>query len=170
VCYFLTIASPLTLSEVRSMLPLGLSAQPVAPAQLAEARRMLPGAQTAAALLVGACSCDLVRPRAADTRADERHLRGRYAALGLSRDEIIRRLERHRRRPARAAEEPWMPILAAFVAEHGRNAGGTLYVLAFGDGPGPAPSDPRPATVTVAEVRDRPAGWLEENRPVLVVR
>jgi len=119
---------------------------------------------------VGACSCDLVRPRDPDLREDERHLRARYGALRLPRDEIIRRLERHRRRPAGRAEEPWAPLLAAFVAEHARNAGATLYSLGFGNGPRPAPSDPLPATRTAARVREQPAGWLEEDRPVLVVR
>jgi len=152
------------------MLPPGLSAQPVATAEAVAARRVLPSAQTVAALLVGACSCDLVRPRDPDLREDERHLRARYGALRLPRDEIIRRLERHRRRPAGRAGEPWAPLLAAFVAEHARNAGATLYSLGFGNGPRPAPSDPRPATRTAARVREHPAGWLEEDRPVLVVR
>jgi hypothetical protein len=62
------------------------------------------------------------------------------------------------------------PALAAFVAEHARNAGTTLYTLGFGDGPRPAPSDPRPVTRSAAQVRKQPAGWLEEDRPVLVVR
>jgi hypothetical protein len=170
VCYFLTIASPLTLSEVRSMLPAGLSAQPVGPAETAAARRVLPAAQTVASLLVGACSCDLVRPRLGDVREDERHLRGRYGALRLPRDEIIRRLERHRRRPAAVPREPWGPLLAAFVAEHARNAGATLYTLGFGDGPRPVPSDSAPVTRTPAQVRAQPAGWLEEDQPVLVIR
>lgn len=170
MCYFLTIATPLTLSEIRSMLPLGLSAQPVPPPEAAAARRVLPGAGTVASLLVGACSCDLVRPRAAVPREDERHLRARYGALRLSRDDIIRRLERHRRRPAAAAGTPWPALLAGFVAEHARNAGTTLYTLGFGDGPRPAPSDPRPVTRTASEVRELPDGWLEEDRPVLVVR
>jgi hypothetical protein len=152
------------------MLPPGLSAQPVPTAEAASARRLLPTAQTVATLLVGGCSCDLVRPREPDIREDERHLRARYGALRLSRDEIIRRLERHRRRPAGRAEEPWAPLLAGFVAEHARNAGPTLYTLGFGDGPVPAPSGARPVTRTVARVREQPAGWLEEDRPVLVVR
>jgi hypothetical protein len=170
VCYFLTIASPLTLSEIRSMLPAGLSAQPVAPAEAAAARRLLPGAQTVAVLLAGACSCDFVHSRETDIRQDERHLRARYGALRLSRDEIIRRLERHRHRPAALAGGPWPTLLAGFVAEHARNAGATLYSLGFGDGPRPAPSDPGPVTRTASQVREHATGWLEEDRPVLVVQ
>ena len=170
MCYFLTIASPLTLSEVRSMLPAGLSAQPVEPAGTTAARRLLPGAQTVAALLVGACSCDLVRGRDVVARDDERHLRARLGVLRVPRDEMIRRLERHRRRTGLPAAAPWPPRLAAFVAEHARNAGPTLYALGFGDGPPPMPADPAPVRRTVAEVRARPGGWLEEDRPVLVVR
>jgi hypothetical protein len=152
------------------MLPAGLSAQPVDAAGIAAARRLLPGAQTVAALLVGACSCDLVRDREAVARDDERHLRSRLGALRVPRDEIIRRLERHRRRSGPPTAEPWAPRLAAFVAEHARNAGPTLYALGFGDGPPPMRGDPPPLSRTVAEVRERPGGWLEEARPVLVVR
>ena len=170
MCYVLTIASPLTLSEVRSMLPPGLAAQPVDPAEAAHTRRLLPSAQTVAALLVGACSCDLVRPRDPEAREDERHLRSRYARLGFGRAEIIRRLERHRRRPAQASAGPWAPLLAAFVAEHARNAGGTVYSLRFGDAPRSAPPDGHPVTRTAAEVREQADRWLEEDRPVLVVR
>ena len=170
MCYFLTLASPLTLSEVRSMLPPGLAAQPVAPAAIAAARRLLPGAQTVAALLVGACSCDLVREREADSRTDERHLRARLGALRLPRTEVIRRLERHRRRPALPQAAPWAPVLAAFVAEHARNAGATLYALGFGDEPPAVAPDVAPIPRTVADVRARPAGWLDEDRPVLVIR
>ncbi len=169
MCYFLTIASPLTLSEVRSMLPPGLAAQPVEPGEAAETRRLLPGAQTVAALLVGACSCDLVHPRGSDSRDDERHLRARYAREGLSRDQVIRRLERHRRRPAQAPSAPWPPQLAAFVAEHARNAGATLYLLQFGDGPSPVAA-PVPVTVSLTSVRSGAGDWLQEGQPVRVVR
>lgn len=150
------------------MLPPGLAAQPLDSATAGVVRRHLPGAQTVAALLVGACSCDLVRSRDPDPREDERHLRSRYGRLGLGRDEIIRRLERHRRHPP--APGPWPPRLAAFVAEHARNAGSTLYALHFGDRPGPSPSDPLPLTRTLATVQAHPDGWLEEGQPLLVVR
>jgi hypothetical protein len=62
--------------------------------------------------------------------------------------------------------------LAAFVAEHARNAGPTLYELRFG--PAAAASHPpdltRAAEVPLARVRAAPGGWLEEGRPITVVR
>ena len=65
MCYFLTIGSPLTLSEVRAMLPAGIGAHPVSGAEAAGVRRLLPAALTVATLVVGGCSCYLVRTRAA---------------------------------------------------------------------------------------------------------
>jgi hypothetical protein len=170
VCYYLRIASPLTLSEVRSMLPAGIVADALPAAELERLRPLLPAGQTAAHLLIGSCSCDLVRPRHADTREDERHLRQRYSRLGLPRDRIIRELERHRVGPA-APEPPggWRRALADFIAEHARNAGPTLYHLLFrpaGGGTGQAQA----LTRTVADVRADPEGWLQEGPPLLVVR
>jgi hypothetical protein len=172
VCYFLRIASPLTLSEVRSMLPTGMAADPLPSAELAGLRALLPSAQTVAQLRVGACSCDLVRPRLPETREDERHLRTRYKALGLTRDRIIRELERHRR-GLPGIQEPeggWRAALAAFVAEHARNAGPTLYRLTFGPGPDPAVGERDIVRRTASEVRARPQHWLEEGRSTLVLR
>ncbi|HYC32816.1 MAG TPA: hypothetical protein VEB59_11050 [Gemmatimonadales bacterium] len=167
MCYFLTMASPLTLSEVRSMLPAGLTANLVGTAETAAARVVLPATQTVAELLAGACSCDLVRPRLPDQREDERHLRARFARLGLGRDEIIRRLERHRRRPSTAVVAG-PAALADFVAEHARNAGPTLYALRFGEAGGPLAG---PAiTCPLERVRRLPDAWLEEGRALLVVR
>lgn len=183
MCYHLTIASPLTLSEVRSMLPAGLTADPLPSAELSRFRAILPSAQTAASLLVGACSCDLVRARLADSRDDERYLRERFRRAGLPRDRIIRELERHRR-GGTAVEPPagWRAALADFVAEHARNAGPTLFQLASyppvrettGDGlrasaPGTKP-DVAPLTRRVPEIRAAPERWLEEGTPVLVLR
>jgi len=167
VCYFLTLATPLTLSEVRAMLPAGLTAHPVGAAQAAAARVLLPGAQTVAELLVGGCSCDLVRPRHPDPREDERELRARFARLRLPRTEIIRRLERHRRRgPGAPAAGP--AELAAFVAEHARNAGPTLYTLRFGESVLPLAASASPRTVQQVQTDSR--AWLDENRPLLVIR
>jgi hypothetical protein len=172
VCYDLRIASPLTLSEVRSMLPAGIWADPLPSGEVARVRALLPAAQTVAHLRVGACSCDLVRPRVPDPREDERHLRTRYRDLGLPRERIIRELERHRR-PGPRVEEPaegWRAALVAFVAEHARNAGPTLYRLDFLPGPEPRHDGREPLRRTVAEARAAPEGWLEEGRSVLVVR
>lgn len=154
------------------MLPAGLTAQPVSAVETAALRRLLPATVTAAALLVGGCSCDLVRERNPDPREDERLLRERYFRLGLTRERIIRELERHRRRfgPAQSFEH-WSRALAAFVAEHARNAGPTLYHLRFGPAEAaPLAKEASAVTRTVAEVRARPDGWLEEDRPVMVVR
>jgi hypothetical protein len=152
------------------MLAPGIAADALPPAELARLRAFLPAAMTVAHLRVGPCSCDLVRLRQPDTREDEHHLRRRYSALRLPRERIIRELERHR--GGALPVEPrrgWRAALTDFVAEHARNAGPTLYHLGF------LPRDRDemevpPLTRTVAEVRADPDGWLEEGRPVLVVR
>ena len=152
------------------MLPPGIAADALPPAELTWFRSMLPAAQTAAHLRAGPCSCDLVRSRSPDSREDERHLRRRYSQLGLPRDRIIRELERHRRHAA--SVEPragWRGALAEFVAEHARNAGPTLYHLVFQPG-GRDGADGQQLTRTIAEVRADPDGWLQEGHLVLVVR
>lgn len=152
------------------MLPAGITADVLPTPELARLRAMLPSAQTAAHLKVGPCSCDLVRPRLADPREDERHLRQRYAKLGLSRDRIIGELERHRCTPALAEPRAgWRNALSEFAVEHARNAGPTLYHLAFRPG-WREPATPTAGTRTVAEVRADPEGWLEEGQPLIVVR
>jgi hypothetical protein len=183
VCYHLTIVTPLTLSEVRSMLPAGLTATHLPSTTLARYRTILPAAQTAAILRVGSCSCDLVRVRRPEPREDERHLRERYRGLGLPRDRVIRELERHR--SGAAVAEPaggWRVALANFVAEHARNAGPTVYHLSFHPGSSPeieGHTSPggrdvrgghRPPTRTVADVRANPERWLEESSAILVSR
>ena len=154
------------------MLPAGISADPLPSGEVARVRPILPAAQTVAHLRVGGCSCDLVRPRLPDAREDERHLRSRYRHLGLPRERIVRELERHRRHGL-GIEEPaggWRVALAAFVAEHARNAGPTLYRLEFLRGPEPRLDEREPLPRTVAEVRAAPEGWMEEGRSLLVVR
>jgi hypothetical protein len=172
MCYFLTIASPLTLSEVRSMLPAGLAAHLVGGEEAGRFRRLLPTAQTVARLLVGGCSCDLVRARDPDPREDERHLRARYFQLKLSREAIIRELERHRRRPHAAALPAAGPgDLVAFAAEHARNAGPTLYHLRFGPGSGSSLSGAvETITRSVTEMRSMSEGWLTEGPVIRLVR
>lgn len=152
------------------MLSAGIAADALPTADLAPFRAILPAARTAAHLRVGSCSCDLIRLRRVDSREDERHLRQRYSKLGLPRDRIIRELERHRGGAA-LLEPPagWRGAFAAFVAEHARNAGPTLYHLVFQPGE-PGAGVARALTRTVANVRTDPAGWLEEGPPVLVVR
>ena len=171
MCYFLSIASPLTLSEIRSMLPPGLTADLAPSAQRAALIRVHPSARTVAHLLVGSCSCDLVRPRQADTIEDEREHRGRYHRGKLSRNAIIRELERHRRGPVPRATPPrgWAAALSAFVVEHARNAGPTLYLLDFvphDRGGDTAPV--QPLRRSAEDVRAHAGDWLVEGQPTLV--
>lgn len=154
------------------MLPPGISADSLPSSELGRYRALLPTAQTVAHLQVGACSCDLVRGRLSDLRDDERHLRARYRALGLPRERIVRELERHRRFGIGLVEPAggWRAALAAFVAEHARNAGPTLYHLVFSPASEPSRTAGAPLGRSVAEVRARPEGWLEEGPPIVVVR
>jgi hypothetical protein len=174
VCYYLYLVSPLTLSEVRSMLAPGLTAELLGAAEARTLLELHPDGQTAARILHGACSCDLVRYRQPVSREDEAHLRTRYRQLGLSRDDMIRALENHRRahdkrqRPA----GHWPQAVASFVVEHARNAGPTLYYLHFSHrgqldvSPGLEP----PMEISVSAVRENPTSWLPEERLVMVQR
>jgi hypothetical protein len=169
MCYFIYIASPLTLSEVRSMLPPGLSAD-LAPDRRDLLHRLHPTARTIAQLVVGSCSCDLVRQRRADPIEDERELRSRYQRAKVPRIQMIRELERHRRgpNPRLAPSSGWPEALSAFVAEHARNAGPTLYLLDFTPHqPATQPSS-SPVPRLVAQVRQQPTSWLVEGTPVVV--
>jgi hypothetical protein len=171
VCYFLYLASPLTLSEVRSMLPTGLTADLASFADQQTLKRIHPDAQTVARILAGPCSCDIVRTRLPGSREDERHLRERYRHLGIARPAVIVALERHRRGTGlRPPEEGWPVTLSKFVAEHARNAGPTLYYLHFcPDNPSlSSPGDLR--RITLSMVTATPGGWLQEASPTLVTR
>jgi hypothetical protein len=169
MCYFLFLASPLTLTEVRSMLPAGATADLAAYREQQLFKSLHPSAQTVAKLLVGRCSCDLVRQRLSQPRDDERHLRERYRALQLPRSAVIQALERHRAAglmPALGAKN-WAEALAAFVVEHARNAGPSLFFLHFGPGePDTVPGAPR--HLAASEVRRNPGVWLTEATPTLV--
>jgi hypothetical protein len=171
MCHFLYIASPLTLSEVRSMLPPALTADFLPPASSNALRSVLPAAQTTARLLVGACSCDLFLHRDALHHREEALLRQRYRALHLNRTTIIQAIDRHRRgeHPPRDPAS-WQGLLAAFVVEHARNAGDTLYYREFSPGGLDGAGLTRPMmSVTVATVRSEPDGWLEEGVATVVV-
>lgn len=136
MCYVLRVASPLTLSEVRSMLPAGLRADLRDAAEVRLWHAHLPEIETVAALLHGDCSCDLIAPRPQDPKADDAELRKRYRALGATRAAIIDALERHgRARTLRQyASGHWPLALDRFVAEHARNAGATGYLLEYETG------------------------------------
>lgn len=152
------------------MLPHGLTAHLAAPAVRDPLLRLLPEARTVAQLLVGACSCDLIVPRHPDPQEDERPLRAGYRRMGLRRDQMIRALERHRRPRPRQPASGWRPALAAFVAEHARNAGPTLYQLTFQADPASAssPAQLRTNRKSVSEVRANPEGWIGNGEVVLV--
>ncbi len=151
------------------MLPPGFSADVAPVAEQAELRPRLAGAQTVARLRVGGCACAL---RLAPGTEPERHLRRRYAALGLSRERIIAGIDRHRR-GAPKPDDPsaWQAALAGFVAEHARNAGPSLYYLGFqaepaGGRPGAGPA----VRVSAAVLTDAADTWLEEGRLIEVTR
>jgi hypothetical protein len=154
------------------MLPAGLTADLAPGAQRAALQRIHPSARTVAQLLVGACSCDLVRPRLDNPIDDERELRARYQGRKLPRSEIIKELERHRRGPLPRLHpsEGWAKALAGFVVEHARNAGPTVYLLDFGPHlPGSREELRSPALArSVEQVRFHTGPWLVEGKPVLV--
>lgn len=166
MCFVLFLASPLTLSEVRSMLPAGLAADPLPSPDQQPLRRRHPDAQTVARLLRGGCACDLVLQRHQATRDDEARLRQRFRVLGLGRRDLLEALERHRRaleRPPRPTDH-WPAALAAFAVEHARNAGPTAYLLRFPDQPlASHPLPTREETVSAAGVRGAPGSWLREE-------
>jgi hypothetical protein len=153
------------------MLPPGLTAQPADLPDHHQLRGLHPSARTIIRLVVGSCSCDLVRARHADPREDERQHRERFRRAGGARDAVIAAIDRHRR----GAEVPppaggWPRALAAFVAEHARNAGETLYLLRF-TVPAPRASAHLPARrLRAADVIARPESWLDEHAPVMVGR
>jgi len=172
MCFSLFIASPLTLSEVRSMVAPGLTADLADPATHRLIRKPWPDTQTVARLLHGACSCDLVVQRHPVSREDEAWLRGRYRALGLTRDQVLRALDNHRaaleRRPVAAGH--WSAAVAEFVAEHARNAGPSVYLLHFAHDGFLAALPAAPLIErTAAEVRTSPGAWLPEEQAVRVI-
>jgi hypothetical protein len=172
VCYFLYIASPLTLSEIRSMLPDGVSADLAQSVEQAVLKPLLRGTQTVARLLVGRCSCDFVRQRHPEQHEDERHLRERYRRLGTPRALIIPALERHRagaRVPS--PSKGWNQSLVDFVREHARNAGSTVYQLAFLPPPNILPPQQEGIReIALDRVTPELGSWLVEGSPVVVTR
>jgi hypothetical protein len=172
MCYFLYLASPLTLSEIRAMLPPGASADLASPAEQRLFKLLHAPTKTVAKVLVGRCSCDLVRPRLSDARDDERHLRERYRDMKLPRIAIIQSLARHRREGAAIPPPPsgWAAALGGFVSEHCRNAGASLFFLHFGPSELPDVGLDQGHQRTPGQVRLNPAGWLKEGTPTLVCR
>ena len=85
---------------------------------------------------------------------------------------VIEALARHRRRaPGGPGPESWGAAIAAFVAEHARNAGPTLFFRHVShDGLTAQPPRARTVQITVPDVLADPMGWLPENQPTVVVR
>jgi hypothetical protein len=163
VCFHLYLASPLTLSEVRSMLPAGLTADLVPAAEQRFFASQLHPARTAVQLRHGGCACDLAGKRHPEMADDERSLRARYRREATPRDVVIRALERHRDRPPGPPVGPahWVEAVAAFVVEH--------YLRFAAKAGGHVPWRGRTvARTTAAEVRGRPSDWLQEDQPVIV--
>ena len=130
-----------------------------------------PTAQSVVRILAGQCSCDLIRPRLAGQREDERHLRERYRRLKVPRPVTIAALERHRRglAPPSTAESIQRAV-AAFVAEHARNAGTSLYYLHFSAEEEALSQVGPPRRITVTQVAAAPDSWLIEGTPTFVSR
>lgn len=171
MCFHLFLASPLTLSEVRAMLPEGLTADLLGSGEHRTFRDLAPDTRTVARLTHGACSCDLVLQRHPVTREDEAWLRKRYRAQGVPREQVIRALEVHRRALERPPRPPghWPAAIAGFVAEHARNAGPSFYYLHFShDGTLGQLPEQEPLHRTAAEVVKTPGEWLGEETVVVV--
>jgi hypothetical protein len=173
VCTFVYVSSALTLSEVRSMLPADLTADALPMAEQQPLLALHYDAQVVVRVLHGGCSCDLVRDRHPDPKVDEVVHRQRYRHLGYDRTRIIRYLDRHRRVTGDRRPRPtgyWGDVFNAFVVEHARNAGPTLYYRHFShDG---LPGDSGLATpihqIAVTEVRGEVSSWLPELTPTMV--
>lgn len=166
MCFSLLLVSPLTLSEVRSMLPGGVAADVIGPEAQGPYRRLVPGAQTAVLLRAGRCACRLLPGRFPPPRTLEAHLRDRYRALRVPRLEVARALERHRR----GEDGPSLPegALSTLVREHARNAGPAAFLLTFDAGDDPPDIPPAVTTTPVTRVGTDDA-WLPEDVVTRVV-
>ena len=172
MCHFLFVASRLTLSEVRSMAPNGITVDLLPPAGGSRLRELMPEAQTTARLLSGKCSCDFFLQRDPVSHREESELRHRWRKLGMNRQAVLAATDRHRHRRTsvlRLGPDAWHNAISAFVAEHLRNAGPTLFLHQFsGDGMVHPVADI--VEVELARVRRNPSGWLAEGVPTVVIR
>lgn len=172
MCYRLYLATPLTLSEVRSMLPAGVTAHVAGTREQRLLRDHLPGAQMVLEIQRGNCACDFVIQRDPANRTDETWLRGRGIRAGVPRDRLNQIIQNHRL-PERRVQPlaHWQRALADFVAEHARNAGPSLYHRGFtASGQRAHDPDAEPVRVSVSQVRSAPGEWLADDRLTLVVR
>jgi hypothetical protein len=163
VCYRLLLAGSLTLSEVRAMLPDGLTAHVLDPAS----GRLVFGAPGGNVLELcrGRCACDFFLERAAGR--DETALRSRWATERTPRDARLAALAVHRAQPDARPLAHWSRALATFAREYARSGGPALYLRTFGDGL----DDVRrltPLARAAAELPDDAGQWLPEGHPILV--
>ena len=171
MCYFLYIASPLTLSEIRSMVADGITVDLADPVDQQVLKSSSRGIQTVARLLIGRCSCDFVRQRHADPLEDERHLRERFRQREIGRALTIPGLERHRagaKVPVPA--QGWRRALVDFVHEHARNAGRTVYQLAFLPPSSALRHETPLREIKLSRVTPDLQSWLTEGSPVAITR
>lgn len=165
MCYLLTLVSPLTLSEIRSMLPSGVTAELVPPIERPKRLALLPGAATAAHLGVGRCACGLVDPMRPDSEA-ERAIRRHHQGRKDTREQVLTALARHRAGgELRAAGTAPPGTLGAFVVEHARNAGPSVYFL---HPPGGDSLHGDPVPVALPDPAAPPVTWLLPGTPVMV--
>jgi hypothetical protein len=170
LCHFLFLGSRLTLSEVRSMAPNGITVDLLPPVAGNRLRTLMPEAQTTARLLSGKCSCDCFLQRDPISHREESVLRHRWRKLGLNRQAILAATDRHRRPPVlRRSPDEWRNAISAFIAEHLRNAGPTLLLHQF-SGDGMVHPVGEIVKIELSRVRRNPSGWLAEGVPTVVVR
>jgi hypothetical protein len=173
VCHFLWLASPLTLTEIRAMLPAGIAADAAEYDERRALAAAAPDLPHAVRLRAGNCACALYLEPPTDGRSEESVLRARYFRDGVPRDVVIRALDRHRRgQPVAtlsASPRARREALAGFAAELARTAGTALYLRTFhAAGALPPLDDAAVERRTVSAVRAAPCTWLVEGRAVLV--
>ena len=165
MCYLLTLVSPLTLSEIRSMLPEGVTAELVPVEQRPARLALLPRATTAVHLAVGRCACGLVAPARSDAEA-ERAIRRHHQGRKATREQVLAALARHRAgRELRTANTAPQGTLGAFVVEHARNAGTSVYFL---HPPGEDRLKGDPVPVALPDQTLPPLAWLLPGTPVKI--
>lgn len=171
MCFHLWLGTPLTLSEVRAMLPVGFSADAAEGAprrRLSDASRDV---RTVVVLRLGACACALYLEPSSAGQSAESALRGRYFKLGIPRPDVIRALDRHRVSSSNSHTAPAdaRRALVGFVAEHARTAGAALFLrTCHPDGTLPPTVPTTPRSCGLADVQAAPCAWLPEDLPVRV--
>lgn len=169
MCHFVYLASPLSVSEIRSMLPEGVTLDVVTPGEARVVRAAARDAATVVRIVAGACSCDFFVERSDDPVADERELRARYRALRMTRDQTIAALQQHRRGAHHVPLASRQRQLATFAREHARNAGVSLFLRVISDGAIPQALPGRTSTISSLDLAGRASDWLPEDALTWVV-